>query len=182
MKKIFFMKEEGRYVFKENWYLTRILIVIFFWLCRKFRKENYIRNSCMSHEIRTPMNEIAGISEPALDFNLSYSEKKIVRFALLERSLSASSTIFFIFLRLNLANWNDRKYKDYTILVHALKSSVRIIGTENLSKRRNILNPSEISLRPLKVGFLFLKCGLQHWFWPHPGNCCKCFVGCNAIH
>ena len=30
----------------------------------------------MSHEIRTPMNEIAGISEPALDFNLSYSEKK----------------------------------------------------------------------------------------------------------
>ena len=29
----------------------------------------------MSHEIPTPMNEIAGISEPALDFNLSYSEK-----------------------------------------------------------------------------------------------------------
>ena len=110
--------------------------------------------------------------------------KKIqfVRFALLERRLSVSSTIFLIFLRLNLAKWNDRKYKNSTILVHALKSSVRIIGTENLSKRRNILNPSEISLRPLKVGFLFLKCGLQHWFWLHPGNCCKCFVGCNAIH
>ena len=116
----------------------------------------------MSHEIRTPMNAIAGISEPALDFNLSYSEKKIVRFALLERSLSASSTIFFIFLRLNLAKWNERKYKDYTILVHALKSSVRIIGAENLSKRRNILYPAEISLRPLKVELLFLKCGLQH--------------------
>lgn len=48
----------------------------------------------MSHEIPTPMNAIAGISEPALDFNLSYSEKKIVIFTLLERSLSASSTIF----------------------------------------------------------------------------------------
>lgn len=48
----------------------------------------------MSHEIRTPMNAIAEMSEPALDFNLSYSEKKIVRFALLERSLLASSTIF----------------------------------------------------------------------------------------
>lgn len=90
--------------------------------------------------------------------------KKIqfVRFALLERRLSASSTIFLIFLRLNLANWNDRKYKDYTILVHALKSSARIIGAENLSKRRNILNPAEISFRPLKVELLFLKCGLQH--------------------
>ena len=33
----------------------------------------------MSHEIRTPMNEIAGISEPALDFNLSYSEKTILQ-------------------------------------------------------------------------------------------------------
>ena len=33
----------------------------------------------MSHEIRTPMNEIAGISEPALDFNLSYSEKNTIR-------------------------------------------------------------------------------------------------------
>ena len=65
-------------------------------------------------------------------------------------------------LRLNLAKWNERKYKDYTILVHALKSSARIIGAENLSKRRNILNPAEISLRPLKVEFLFLKCGLQH--------------------
>lgn len=30
MKKIFFLTEEGRYVFKENWYLTRILIVSFF--------------------------------------------------------------------------------------------------------------------------------------------------------
>lgn len=30
----------------------------------------------MSHEIRTPMNAIAEMSEPALDFNLSYSEKK----------------------------------------------------------------------------------------------------------
>ena len=49
-------------------------------------------------------------------------------------------------LRLNLAKWNERKYKDYTILVHALKSSARIIGAENLSKRRNILNPAEISL------------------------------------
>lgn len=29
----------------------------------------------MSHEIPTPTNAIAGISEPALDFNLSYSEK-----------------------------------------------------------------------------------------------------------
>ena len=65
-------------------------------------------------------------------------------------------------LRLNQANWNDRKYKDYTILVHALKSSARIIGAENLSKRRNILYPAEISLRPLKVEFLFLKCGLQN--------------------
>lgn len=118
----------------------------------------------MSHEIRTPMNAIAGISELDIDFNLSYSEKKIqfVRFALLERRLSASSTIFLIFLRLNLAKWNDRKYKNSTILVHALKSSARIIGAENLSKRRNILYPAEISLRPLKVEFLFLKCGLQH--------------------
>ena len=117
----------------------------------------------MSHEIPTPMNAIAGISEPALDFNLSYSEKKqFVRFALLERRLSASSKIFLIFLRLNLANWNDWKYKNYMILVHALKSSARIIGAENLSKRRNILNPLEISLRPLKVELLFLKCGLQH--------------------
>lgn len=117
----------------------------------------------MSHEIRTPTNAIAGISEPALDFNLSYSEKKqFVRFAPLERRLSASSTIFLIFLRLNLAKLNDRKYKNYTILVHALKSSARIIGAENLSKRRNILYPSEISLRPLKVELLFLKCGLQH--------------------
>ena len=33
----------------------------------------------MSHEIRTPMNAIAGISEPALDFNLSDSEKKTIR-------------------------------------------------------------------------------------------------------
>lgn len=117
----------------------------------------------MSHEIRTPTNAIAGISELDIDFNLSYSEKiQFVRFALLERRLSASSTIFLIFLRLNLANWNDRKYKNYTILVHALKSYARIIGAENLSKRRNILNPSEISFRPLKVGVLFLKCGLQH--------------------
>ena len=76
MKKIFFLTEEGRYVFKENWYLKRIFIVSFFRLWRKFRKKSYIRNSCMSHEIRTPMNAIAGISEPALDFNLSYSEKK----------------------------------------------------------------------------------------------------------
>ena len=73
MKKIFFLTEEGRYVFKENWYLTRIFIVSFFRLWRKFRKKSYIRNSCMSHEIRTPMNEIAGISEPTLDFNLSDS-------------------------------------------------------------------------------------------------------------
>ena len=113
----------------------------------------------MSHEIPTPMNAIAGISEPALDFNLSYSEKK-------NRQIRSSGEelvgIINDILRLNQANWNDRKYKNYTILVHALKSSVRIIGTENLSKRRNILNPSEISLRPLKVGFLFLKCGLQH--------------------
>lgn len=114
----------------------------------------------MSHEIPTPMNAIAGISEPALDFNLSYSEKKTIR----QIRSSGEELVGIIndILRLNLANWNDRKYKDYTILVHALKSSVRIIGTENLSKRRNILNPSEISLRPLKVGFLFLKCGLQH--------------------
>ena len=113
----------------------------------------------MSHEIPTPMNAIAGISEPALDFNLSYSEKK-------NRHIHSSGEelvgIINDILRLNLANWNDRKYKDYTILVHALKSSVRIIGTENLSKRRNILYPAEISLRPLKVELLFLKCGLQH--------------------
>ena len=115
----------------------------------------------MSHEIPTPTNAIAGISEPALDFNLSYSEKKNT----IRQIRSSGEELVGIIndiLRLNLANWNDRKYKDYTILVHALKSSVRIIGTENLSKRRNILNPSEISLRPLKVEFLFLKCGLQH--------------------
>ena len=114
----------------------------------------------MSHEIPTPMNAIAGISEPALDFNLSDSYKNTIR----QIRSSGEELVGIIndILRLNLANWNDRKYKDYTILVHALKSSVRIIGTENLSKRRNILNPSEISLRPLKVGFLFLKCGLQH--------------------
>lgn len=35
--------------------------------------------------------------------------------------------------------WNDRKYKDYTILVHALKSSARIIGAENLSKQAEYL-------------------------------------------
>ena len=104
----------------------------------------------MSHEIPTPMNASAGISEPALDFNLSYSEKKIVRFALLERSLSASSTIFFIFLRLNLANWNDRKYKDYTILVHALKSSARIIGAENLSKQAEYLESFGNQLKTAK--------------------------------
>ena len=115
----------------------------------------------MSHEIRTPMNAIAEMSEPALDFNLSYSEKKNT-IRQIRSSGEALVGIINDILRLNLANWNDRKYKDYTILVHALKSSVRIIGTENLSKRRNILNPSEISLRPLKVGFLFLKCGLQH--------------------
>ena len=113
----------------------------------------------MSHEIRTPMNAIAEMSEPALDFNLSYSEKTILQ---IRSSGEALVGIINDILRLNLAKWNERKYKDYTILVHALKSSARIIGTENLSKRRNILNPSEISLRPLKVGFLFLKCGLQH--------------------
>lgn len=115
----------------------------------------------MSHEIRTPMNAIAEMSEPALDFNLSYSEKKNT----IRQIRSSGEELVGIIndiLRLNLAKWNERKYKDYTILVHALKSSVRIIGTENLSKRRNILNPSEISLRPLKVEFLFLKCGLQH--------------------
>lgn len=109
----------------------------------------------MSHEIRTPMNEIAGISEPALDFNLSYSEKKqFVRFALLERRLSVSSTIFLIFLRLNLANWNDRKYKDYTILVHALKSSVRIIGAENLSKQAEYLESCRNQLKTPESGAL----------------------------
>ena len=105
----------------------------------------------MSHEIRTPMNAIAGISEPALDFNLSYSEKKqFVRFALLERRLSVSSTIFLIFLRLNLANWNDRKYKDYTILVYALKRSVRIIGAENLSKQAEYLESFGNQLKTAK--------------------------------
>lgn len=58
MKKIFFLTEEGRYVFKENWYLTRIFIVSFFRLWRKFRKKSYIRNSCMSHEICTPTNAL----------------------------------------------------------------------------------------------------------------------------
>ena len=58
-------------------------------------------------------------------------------------------------LRLNLAKWNERKYKDYTILVHALKSSARIIGAENLSKRRNILNPAEISLSRWKWSSCF---------------------------
>lgn len=125
MKKIFFLTEEGRYVFKENWYLTRIFIVSFFRLWRKFRKKSYIRNSCMSHEIPTPTNAIAGISEPALDFNLSYSEKKNRH---IRSSGEALVGIINDILRLNLANWNDRKYKDYTILVHALKSSVRIIG------------------------------------------------------
>lgn len=109
----------------------------------------------MSHEIPTPMNAIAGISEPALDFNLSYSEKKqFVRFALLERSLSASSTIFFIFLRLNLAKWNERKYKDYTILVHALKSSVRIIGAENLSKQAEYFESCGNQLKTPESGTL----------------------------
>ena len=143
MKKIFFLTEEGRYVFKENWYLTRIFIVSFFRLWRKFRKKSYIRNSCMSHEIPTPMNAIAGISEPALDFNLSYSEKTILQ---IRSSGEALVGIINDILRLNLTKWNERKYKDYTILVHALKSSARIIGAENLSKRRNILNPAEISL------------------------------------
>ena len=109
----------------------------------------------MSHEIRTPMNAIAGISEPDLDFNLSDSEKKqFVRFALLERRLSASSTIFLIFLRLNLAKWNDRKYKDYTILVHALKSSVRIIGAENLSKQAEYLESCGNQLKTPESGAL----------------------------
>lgn len=109
----------------------------------------------MSHEIRTPMNAIAGMSEPALDFNLSYSEKKqFVRFAPLERSLSASSTIFLIFLRLNLANWNDRKYKNYTILVHALKSSVRIIGAENISKQAEYLESFGNQLKTAESGAL----------------------------
>lgn len=109
----------------------------------------------MSHEIPTPTNAIAGISEPALDFNLSYSEKKqFVRFALLERRLSVSSTIFLIFLRLNLANWNDRKYKDYTILVHALKSSVRIIGAENLSKQAEYLESCRNQLKTPESGAL----------------------------
>ena len=117
----------------------------------------------MSHEIRTPTNALQeSASQLLISICLILKKIQFVRFALLERSLSASSTIFLIFLRLNLAKLNDRKYKNYTILVHALKSSARIIGTENLSKRRNILNPSEISLRPLKVEFLFLKCGLQH--------------------
>lgn len=82
--------------------------------------------------------------------------KKIqfVRFALLERRLSVSSTIFLIFLRLNLANWNDRKYKDYTILVHALKSSVRIIGTENLSKQAEYLESFGNQLKTAESGVL----------------------------
>lgn len=82
--------------------------------------------------------------------------KKIqfVRFALLERSLSASSTIFFIFLRLNLAKLNDQKYKDYTILVHALKSSVRIIGAENISKQAEYLESFGNQLKTAESGVL----------------------------
>ena len=73
MQKIFFLTEEGRYVFKENSVLDENFNCEFFWLWRKFSKKSYIRNSCMSHEIPTPTNAIAGISEPALDFNLSDS-------------------------------------------------------------------------------------------------------------
>ena len=72
------------------------------------------------------MNAIAGISEPALDFNLSYSEKNTIR--QIRSSGEELVGIINYILRLYQANWNDRKYKDYTILVHALKNSARIIG------------------------------------------------------
>lgn len=57
-------------------------------------------------------------------------------------------------LRLNLAKLNDRKYKDYTILVHALKSSVRIIGAENLSKQAEYLESFGNQLKTAKSGVL----------------------------
>ena len=105
----------------------------------------------MSHEIRTPMNAIAGMSEPALDFNLSYSEKKNRQ---IRSSGEALVGIINDILRLNLANWNDRKYKDYTILVHALKSSVRIIGAENLSKQAEYLVSCRNQLKTAESGVL----------------------------
>lgn len=105
----------------------------------------------MSHEIPTPTNAIAGISEPALDFNLSYSEKK-------NRHIHSSGEelvgIINDILRLNLAKWNDRKYKDYTILVHALKSSARIIGAENLSKQAEYLESFGNQLKTAESGVL----------------------------
>lgn len=57
-------------------------------------------------------------------------------------------------LRLNQANWNDRKYKDYTILVHALKSSVRIIGAENISKQAEYLESFGNQLKTAESGVL----------------------------
>lgn len=57
-------------------------------------------------------------------------------------------------LRLNLAKWNERKYKDYTILVHALKSSARIIGAENLSKQAEYLESCRNQLKTPESGAL----------------------------
>ena len=66
----------------------------------------------MSHEIPTPMNAIAGISESALDFNLSDSEKKTIR----QIRSSGEELVGIIndILRMNMANWNDWKYMDNT--------------------------------------------------------------------
>lgn len=105
----------------------------------------------MSHEIPTPTNAIAGISEPALDFNLSYSEKTILQ---IRSSGEALVGIINDILRLNLAKWNERKYKDYTILVHALKSSARIIGAENLSMQEEYLESFGNQLKTAESGVL----------------------------
>lgn len=105
----------------------------------------------MSHEIPTPTNAIAGISETALDFNLSYSEKTILQ---IRSSGEALVGIINDILRLNLAKWNERKYKDYTILVHALKSSARIIGAENLSMQEEYLESFGNQLKTAESGVL----------------------------
>ena len=155
MKKIFFLTEEGRYVFKENSVVEEnFLLWVFF-----DYEENFV--FCVISEIPVWAMKFLlrwmQLQESASRLLISIClilKKKIVRFALLERSLSASSTIFFIFLRLNLANWNDRKYKDYTILVHALKSSARIIGAENLSKQAEYLESFGNQLKTAESGVL----------------------------
>ena len=180
MKKIFFLTEEGRYVFKENSVVEEnFLLWVFF-----DYEENFVKRVISEIPVWAMKFVLRWMKLQESASRLLISICLILKKTILQIRSSGEALVGIIndILRLNLAKWNERKYKDYTILVHALKSSARIIGAENLSKRRNILNPAEISLRPLKVEFLFLKCGLQHWFWPHPGNCCKCFVGCNAIH